>query len=251
MKKNSQLEEKEMILLYFRLQNLSDYANFVSQTHALQKNYRDLKTKLAPHKQKIMTSLVNDIKKEDFVRPKAVLDIVNSITKWTGEKLFMTDLVNTYITSTSLTDFEHLYKFSTKIISTWSSQCHALAAIWQKLKSSGSGESMEALAVWSYASEITKVRNIVDAQCLDIASNNAPAYKQTLVSDYNSNIKYGRTSIIKELHAKYWMRYFFNDYISSLSLYELSNNNFNRLIDTIDDLPWIEDMCFALDAVYQ
>lgn len=127
----------------------------------------------------------------------------------------MTDLVKNYFVSGGFSSFRQLYNFA-KQLGTWSTTCQALLPMYIELQASSAGQSLEALAVWSYASEIAKARNIVNAQCQELA-NETPAYKQTLVTYYNHNIKYARTININELHRKYNMNYFFGDYFAHVN----------------------------------
>lgn len=242
MEKNNQLEAKEIVLMYLRIKIMAD------QSSSNKAKTMALSSKLAPHNLKIMTSLVNEIKNEAFLRPREVLDVATSISN--GGQKFMNILVKLYFDQYNLAKFPHLYNFI-KIVPLWSNTCYAYSKTWKELRARGNGDSMEALAVWSHASEITKIRRVADAQCLEIANSEAPSYKQTLVSEYNTNIKYARTNNIKELHGKYEMSYFFADYISSLSIYELQNDNFDRVFDAISEIPYSLDKCIAANAVYE
>lgn len=246
MAKKNQLEAQEMVLLYLRLKILADEADFKNQPPADQNNILSLKDTLAPHNMKIMTSLISNIKSEAFQSPKSILEVAKSIPN--GEHLFLSDLVKLYFEKTSFSYFNRLYNFA-KGLPYYSNICYSYAAMWKELKSRGSRESMEALAVWSHASEIAKMRLFSDDRCQDIANSEAPAYHRTLVSQYNSNIKFARTSNIREFHQQYKLSYFFADYIGSLSIHELQNDNFNRVVDAIEALPYSEDICFATYAV--
>lgn len=246
MAKKNQLEAKEIVLLYLRVKILADEADFKNQPSADQNNILHLTETLAPHNLKIMTLLISNIKSEAYQHPKSILEVAKSIPN--GEQLFLSDLVKLYFEKTSFSYFNRLYNFA-KGLPYYSNICYSYAAMWKELKSRGSGESMEALAVWSHASEIAKMRLIADDRCQDIANSEAPAYHRTLVSQYNSNIKFARTSNIRELHQQYKLSYFFADYIGSLSIHELQNDNFNRVVDAIEALPYTEDICFATYAV--
>jgi hypothetical protein len=47
------------------------------------------------------------------------------------------------------------------------------------------------------------------------------------------------------------MDYIFAEYINSLSLSEIQDENFNKLAEAIDGLPYIHSACAAAEAVYE
>jgi hypothetical protein len=253
MDKNNQLEEIETILLYYRTKIFMEDIGFEFLSFELKNNYHELISKLLPHQNSILTSLVREIKSEALDRSKKAVEGVGCIGS-KSEEYLLTDVMTLYLrgSSTRLAQFPQLYKFVVAMNS-YSSTCYAFAAIWKELKAhDGAGETMEALAVWSYASDITKMQHISDAQCIEIADSRAPAYKETLFSKYENYINNGGKSQIRELHKTYELSYVFDEYVRSLSLIELQNDNyFNKLVDVIDNLPFYYDICSAAATVYE
>jgi len=237
----------ETITLFYRIQNLAKDPKFTSlPPSSLKTNIFTLQTKLAMLIQKIMISLVADIKNEIFER---TLEAVNMVRYKGAEEVFLADLVKLYLITSTLSQFTQLYDFA-QSLPFYTSECNAHAAIWRELQSSGAGDTMEALAVWIRASQITKELHDLDIhQCKSIAGSAAPAFKHSLISLYRKYIKNGRTKEIQDLHKTYRMEYFFADYISTLGPAELQKNKFEKLLETIDALPFIEDVCFATAAV--
>jgi hypothetical protein len=162
MAKHNQLEEKQMILLYYRLKNLEMNEQFAS----------------------ILPEL-KEIESGSFYRSKEVIDVAKGISG--GEQLFMYDLVRTYLSRTTLTKFTQLYNFA-KSLPTNNSQCIAYAVIYQQLQVTGTGNTMEALAVWLLTYEIAKTDIYSHARCKEIASSTMPAYRDTLVSNYKNYV---------------------------------------------------------------
>lgn len=246
MKKNQSEENEVVVALYYGTENLIRNTNFTSQSSVLKINLIDLNTKITPDvRDKIMSLLLQDIENGEFERPNLFVNI----TRLCGsEELFLVDLVTLYLTRTSLAQFSKLYKF-VNTFKLHARICHAYAVIWKKLQARGAVKTMEALAVWFHASEITIARNILNTQCMEIASRTAPEYKQILFANYSNYIENGLTNSTRDLHEKYHLKYFFIDYISSQNVSFFQNENFNKLFDTINNLPSSEDICFAVYAV--
>jgi hypothetical protein len=243
------LEEIEVVVLFYKIHYLVEDTSFKLQSAELQQNILGLKQRLEKNKHEVMNSLVDNIKNGEFERPNSVR---NQTTQFDdgADKFYFMDLVKLYLKSTSLDEFPHLNDFILSL-PTYISQCIAQETIWQELQVSGHNDTMEALVVWMRASEITKARNSSNDQCLEIADSPAPAYEQTLISNYKNFIKNGRILEIIDLHGKYDITYFLANYIYSLSKLEMQNENFNKLIAAINALPHIEDVCIAASAVYE
>jgi len=231
MVKNNQPEEQEMIAMYYKTLQLADCKYFASQSSQLKNNILELKTDLEV---KIMSPLVDDIKNRSFERPNQVVNRTKQL--WNGEELFLSQLAKFYVTRmSSSSQCSNLLDFVRRLPS-YKSMCHAYATIWQEL----GGDTLEALAVWSHASEIVKMAgNISDAQCTDIADSRPPAYVQTLDLDYQNYIEHGHTDKIRDLHARYYLRTWFAYYLGTRHLSELQNSNFNKMVDAIYALPYI------------
>ena len=242
MVKNNQPEEQEMIAMYYKTLQLADCKYFASQSSQLKNNILELKTDLEV---KIMSPLVDDIKNRSFERPNQVVNRTKQL--WNGEELFLSQLAKFYVTRmSSSSQCSNLLDFVRRLPS-YKSMCHAYATIWQEL----GGDTLEALAVWSHASEIVKMAgNISDAQCTDIADSRPPAYVQTLDLDYQNYIEHGHTDKIRDLHARYYLRTWFAYYLGTRHLSELQNSNFNKMVDAIYALPYISDVCYAVAAVF-
>lgn len=247
MEKKKQLDEKETIILFYELQytlvNDSKFATLPSG-----KKFLDLKMKLLPHKAAIMTSLVNDIKKGEFERPNKVVECAKST--WRCERLFVPDLMQLYLASANLNNFALLYHFVRQLTSI-NNTCEAYVAIWPQLRANGTGDTIEALAVWSHASEILKMENVSGKSCNEIAKSKPPSYMHNLISTENIYTKYGLSNNMKYQPKNYHMVYFFADFISTQPNYKMQNKYFNKIIDTINDLPSTFDKCYAMSAVYK
>lgn len=71
-----------------------------------------------------------------------------------SDDICLVDLVKLYMSSTSLSQLPQLYKIVNDNLLAFLRMCHAYSEIWRALKASDAGDSLEALVVWSYASEI-------------------------------------------------------------------------------------------------
>jgi hypothetical protein len=167
---------------------------------------------------------------------------------------FRADLVKKYLISTNKTQFAILLDF-VRILNSSDAMCKLYTVIWRELQESGANETMEALAVWNHVSDIVKPKpkpNSLSSlksrpPCSHIADSNAPAHRQTFFSMYTDYIKNGQTMEIRNLHQTNRMEYIFADYIKSLRSNDFEDN-FIKLLDAINLLPYVADMCFATAA---
>ena len=242
MSENNQLENKETTLMYLRLQFLVTDAKFESKETGLKSNILELKSKLATHTDKILTSLVNEIQSGAFDRAKKLVEIAGE-----SEELLLNDLMKLYLSKTNLNEFMQLYNF-VHSLPLFASMCYAHSAIWQELRATGSGDTMEALAVWMHASEITKDQNMSDARCMKIANVRIPKHKLTRISNYKTYLESSAGNEIAKLHKLYNMNYIFTDYINSLNLTDF--NEFSGLVEVINKLPTF-DQCISVAAIYE
>jgi hypothetical protein len=250
MAKNNQLEQKEIIPMYFKIQsayNSSD-RNIKPQFSILQKQYQALNSKLSTLKVKIVNSIVNNIKNRRFERLNDMINITQSLSLQDA-MLFQADVVKQYLTVTNTTQFANLLNF-VQVSNSFTTICNFYAAIWKELETSGALETMEALAVWTHASEIVDTRQIQDTLCSAISAVRAPAYRQMLVYRYTDYIKNGQITEIRNLHQTYRLTHFFAYFIRLMSKTELIKM-LVKLLDAIIALPYVADMCFTAAVVYR
>jgi hemerythrin superfamily protein len=252
MKKKNQSEQRETIPLYYKVQEVvcePNINNFYQPDD--QKQFHALNSKLTPIKEQIVNTIVNDIKSRKFNRSIDMMDITE-ILSFQHAGSFFSDVFKQYLASTKSTQFS----FSPELLdfiqnlNLYSTICKFYGAIWEELRTSSNNETMEALVVWSHASEIkcSVESTRYNYHCWKIAAKRAPAYRKTLFSIYTDYIKKGKTEEIRNLHEKYRMRNILANYIISLS-----SNEFQiliiKLLDAISALPYVADKCFATSAV--
>jgi hypothetical protein len=196
---------------------------------------------------KIVNIIVNNIKSRAFNRSSDMMNVTQTLSLEDAES-FDADVVKQYLHRTTDEYFAMFLDFI-QLSNSYTMICNFYMAIWHDLQSNSEGQTMEALMVWTHASEIVESRNILGTRCSDIADGSAPGYRQTLYAKYSDCIKNGKTGEIRILHEKYEMRYFFAVYIQSLGYKEIKDNML-KIFDTVKALPFVEDMCFTAASVY-
>jgi hypothetical protein len=250
MANKKQLLNRQIIIpLYYKIESLIDDVNFHLQAPEFRTKFLKLNNQLSQQKVQIVKLFADEILVRKYDSHEYTLTVMESLSLLDAA-LFQADVMNVYLAS-NLTNYSQLFKFITTLTS-YTMICNFYATIWQTLRTKNSSESMEALAIWIHASEITQMRNISDTLCTPISNRKVPPeYKSAFVSEYKNYILKKDYSKINDLHKKYRLNYFVMDFINNLELSELLNEKYVKLITYLVSNPIKRgDGCYAAAAAH-